>query len=122
MKVLTGVLAALVLALGLTAAPANATVYPHSITTRCTASPAGGAHVNFKMSAGTGKPKATVYIKVTNRLGKVVKRLSRYYRGVPVVWYVGPLRDGRYRVSFTTRTGPTSVYKNCGTSTAIRVS
>jgi hypothetical protein len=122
MKVLTGLLAALVLALGLTSAPANATVYPHSITTRCTASSAGGAHVNFKMTAGTGKPKATVYIKVTNRLGKVVKRLSRYYRGAPVVWYVGPLRHGRYKVAFTTRTGATSVYKNCSTSTRIRVS
>jgi hypothetical protein len=122
MKVLTGLLAALVLALGLTAAPANATVYPHSITTRCTASAGTGAHVHFRMSAGTGKPKATVYIKVTNRAGRVVKRLSRYYRGAPAVWFVGPLRHGRYRVAFVTRTGPTSVYRNCWTSTFIRVS
>jgi hypothetical protein len=122
MKVITGLVAAFLLVLGLTSAPANATVYPHSIATTCHASPAGGAHVNFKMTAGTGKPKATVYIKVINRLGRVVKRLTRYYRGVPVVWYVGPLRDGRYKVAFTTRTGPTSVYKNCSTSTRIRVS
>jgi len=122
MKVLAGLLAAAVLALGLTSAPANADVYPHSITTRCTASPAGGAHVNFKMTAGTAKPKATVFIKVTNSHGKVVKRLSRYYKGSPVVWYVGPLRHGRYKVAFVTRTGPTSVYKNCSTSTRIRVS
>jgi len=122
MKVLAGLLAAAVLALGLTSAPANADVYPHSITTRCTASPAGGAKVHFKMTAGTAKPKATVFIKVRNRSVKVVKRLSRYYKGSPVVWYVGPLKRGRYSVVFTTRTGPTSVYKNCSTRTWIRVS
>ena len=122
MKVLTGLVAAVVLALGLTSAPANATVYPHSIATKCIASPAGGAHVNFKMTAGTAKPKATVFIKVINRSGRVVKRLSRYYHGSPAVWYVGPLKHGRYRVAFATRTGPTSVYKNCSTSTRIRVS
>lgn len=121
MKFITGLVVALVLGLGFTSAPANATVYPHSIATTCTASPAGGAHVNFKMTAGTGKPKATVFIKVINSRGKVVKRLSRYYRGTPVVWYVGPLRHGRYKVAFVTRTGPTSVYKNCSTSTRIRV-
>ena len=122
MKVLAGLITALVLALGLTVAPANAVVYPHSITTNCTASSAGGTKAHFRMSAGTAKPKATVFVRVINAKGNVVKSVQKWYPGGTVTWGFGPLRSGRYKLTFHTKTGVNSVYKNCSTATFIRAS
>lgn len=115
MKVLVGLLAAVALTLGLTSAPAaTAAPYPHSIATKCTSWNAGGATAKFRMTAGTAQPTATVDVRIYNAKGKLIKRAQRKYKGGTAWWGFGQaLPKGTFTAVFQTRTGKTSVFKNC---------
>jgi hypothetical protein len=133
MKLLSGLLTTFLLALGLTlvSSPAEA-VYPKTVNTKCHAEAVDSvitttqsARFRYwaRASTGNGTPTGTVSIRVINKeTGAEVKNLDKSYNGGTVTWSVGRIaRPGSYSVRFYLRTGPSSVFKNCGTAASLRV-
>jgi len=109
MKALTGLLASLVLALGLLVAPgstvaanAAACTYAPTVHPSIALARVGPAKFSFQLNAGNRHPNAWVTIKVyRTNTGRLVKTLNRWYAGeTPRVFWIGPLSRGRYTARF----------------------
>lgn len=140
MKILSGVLTALVLVVaglaGGSPAVAGETPYPHSIKTVCKSVPKPGVITVKDFPRGrfnirvvgtvpyTPKTKVqvkaikTVSKKVTN---KVIWKVTKRYRGKAVIWTFPKLPRGAYTLRFQTKFGSTSVFKNCHSRFLIKV-
>jgi len=129
MKVLVGLIAAVLLSAGLVSAPAaNAAPYPDTVKTYC------HAKLNKTVYHRLERPRLTFWITAANRTPKPAKMKLRYYRSGNVVRtatysYNGRhtyrlqmwRQKGRYKLVIRGHFADTSVYKDCQTTKYFRV-
>ena len=132
MKVLTGLVTALIVSIsGLVLAPAaNAAPYPHTVPTDCHARLLDSKITTkqkpsafFRITTqGNYTPSARVTIRITrNSTGRTVERAQRFYNGGTEKWTFSRLGKGTYTVSFRAQTADRSVFKNCNDASFLRV-
>ena len=131
MKIISGIITAMLLALGLLAvtAPAQAADYPPSIHTTCTVRPhdttltsSQRLKVAFRVSSnGAGSPAARINITFKNvKTGAIRRATTRVYNGGTAHFSFASFKPGRYRVVYKANPRNDRFY-NCSTSHALRV-
>jgi hypothetical protein len=132
MKIISGIITSMLLALGMlvVAAPAQADHgYPPSIATNCSAQGVRSTFTNkqfirtlFRLQTnGGGFPDASVNIRIRNtKTGRIVRIANRHYEYRTEKWRFSPLPVGKYTFRYVA-TPDNDRYKPCTTRHGIRV-